>query len=173
MSQCLNVSMFEPVSVWNGKSYAPSAFFTFFFSQFFYLKIGFNFQTDFLQKMSLDRILERRRSSQVKTKMTMWVHSIIWQLLHLFVCLFAAFVCLCCVHCLGLIHWWYFSYLEQLLWNCGAGLSEKKKQARKARRCDSNLQSETINDWPTDPLTHSLTGVKSNLLSSSKPSEFC
>ena len=29
----------------------------------------------------------------------------------------------------------------------------RTKQAHKARRCDSNLQSETINHWPTDWLT--------------------
>ena len=32
--------------------------------------------------------------------------------------------------------------------------SNFNKQARKLGRCDSNLQSETINDWPTDPLIH-------------------
>ena len=32
---------------------------------------------------------------------------------------------------------------------------KERKQARKARRCDSNLKSETINDWPT----HWMTGV--------------
>ena len=32
-------------------------------------------------------------------------------------------------------------------------LKKRNEQARKAWRCDSYLQSETINDWPTDPLT--------------------
>ena len=48
--------------------------------------------------------------------------------------------------------------IQKYLLNLSWGFIEKKKgdsqtllkQARKARRCDSDLQSETINDWPTE-----------------------
>ena len=48
-----------------------------------------------------------------------------------------------------------FRFWEILLRDIVADNPEQTKQARKLGRCDSYLQSETIND----PLTHSLTGV--------------
>ena len=43
-----------------------------------------------------------------------------------------------------------------------------EEQARKARRCGSYLQSETINHWPTHWLTDWLTGVTGDAVASNK-----
>ena len=45
------------------------------------------------------------------------------------------------------------------------------EQARKARRCDSYLQFETINDPLTDPLTYPLTGLGDAIPSHKNPSK--